>query len=112
MKFKINDKVKLSLKIIFVSIVFIFVFREFILFFKSFNVREFIIFKDRLTIINLAAIVIIGLICFSPLTFYDLILKKRLNIQLPTLKLYKYSWIASSISSIMGFGGAAAVAIK
>lgn len=112
MKFKINDKVKLSLKIIFVSIVFIFVFREFILFFKSFNVREFIIFKDRLTIINLAAIVIIGLICFSPLTFYDLILKKRLNIQLPTLKLYKYSWIASSISSILGFGGAAAVAIK
>lgn len=112
MKFKINDKVKLSLKIIFVSIVFIFVFKEFIVFFKSFNVREFIIFKDRLTIINLVAIIIIGLICFSPLTFYDLILKKRLDIKLPTRRLYKYSWIASSVASIMGFGGAAAVAIK
>ncbi|MGL5616093.1 MAG: bifunctional lysylphosphatidylglycerol flippase/synthetase MprF [Sarcina sp.] len=112
MKFKINDKIKLALKIIFVSIVFIFVFREFIIFFKSFNVREFIIFKDRLTVLNLAIIVILGLICFSPLSFYDFIIRKRINIKLSKRKLYKYSWIASSISSILGFGGAAAVAIK
>ena len=34
------------------------------------------------------------------------------HINLDNKKLYKYSWIASSVSSIVGFGGSSAIALK
>ena len=112
MNFKISKKVQTVLKIIFVSIVFIFVIREFTHILKDVNPEQLIIYKDKLTVLNLILIGVVGLIAFSPLSFYDFILKKKVGIKLPYIKLYKYSWIASSIASIMGFGGAASLAIK
>ena len=112
MNFKINKKVQTILKIIFVSIVFIFVIREFTHILKDVNPDQLIIYKDKLTVLNLILIGIVGLMAFSPLSFYDFILKKKVGIKLPYIKLYKYSWIASSIASIMGFGGAASLGIK
>ncbi|MGL4449696.1 MAG: bifunctional lysylphosphatidylglycerol flippase/synthetase MprF [Sarcina sp.] len=112
MNFKISKKVQTIFKIVFVSIVFIFVIREFSHILKGVNPHYLIMYKDRLTALNLIVIGIIGILAFSPLSFYDFILKKKVGIRLPYRRLYKYSWIASSVASIMGFGGAASLAIK
>ncbi|MGL5820052.1 MAG: bifunctional lysylphosphatidylglycerol flippase/synthetase MprF [Sarcina sp.] len=110
--FKISKKVQTIFKIIFVSIVLIFVIKEFSHILKDVNIKYVLMYKDRLTVINILLIGICGIVSFSPLTFYDFILKKKVGINLPYKRLYKYSWIASSIASLMGFGGAASLAIK
>ncbi|MPQ44551.1 bifunctional lysylphosphatidylglycerol flippase/synthetase MprF [Clostridium tarantellae] len=114
MKFKINlnKKVKLVFKILFVSTVLLFVVREFSNIIKSFNMQYFLTYRDRLTWINLLIIGVLGIISYIPLSFYDFILKKEVGIKLNNMKLYKYSWIASSISSLLGFGGATSLAFK
>ena len=110
--FKISKKIQTILKIIFVSIVFIFVIREFSHILKGVNLEYIIRYKDRLSLWNIVIIALCGIISFAPLSFYDFILKKKVGIKLSYAKLYKYSWIASSVSSLMGFGGAASLAIK
>ena len=105
--FKISKKIQTILKIIFVSIVFIFVIREFSHILKGVNLEYIIRYKDRLSLWNIVIIALCGIISFAPLSFYDFILKKKVGIKLSYAKLYKYSWIASSVSSLMGFGGAA-----
>lgn len=112
MKLKINKKVQIILKIVFVSIVSIFVIREFSHILKDVNPEYLVRYQDKLTFINVVIIVIIGLLAFSPLSFYDFILKKKVGIKLSYRQVYKYSFIASSISSVLGFGGAASLAIK
>ena len=67
---------------------------------------------NKLTIVNLLIIAALGVISYIPLSFYDLVTRKSIPIDLPIGKVYKYSWIASSVSSIVGFGGSAAILIK
>ncbi|MGL5068830.1 MAG: bifunctional lysylphosphatidylglycerol flippase/synthetase MprF [Sarcina sp.] len=112
MNFKISKKVQTIFKIIFVSIVCIFVIKEFSHILKGVNLEYIIRYKDRLTVVNLIIIGILGIVSYAPLSFYDFILKKKVGIDLPYRRLYKYSWIASSVASLMGFGGAASLAIK
>lgn len=111
-KIKLNEKVKLILKILFVSTVFLFIVKEFNSVFKSFNMDYFLEYKNRLDILNLLIIAVLGIISYIPLSFYDFLLKKKVGINLSNRKLYKYSWIASSISSLLGFGGATSLAFK
>lgn len=112
MKLKINDKVKLALKIAFVSFVILFVVKEFMNVFKHFNSEYFFMYRNKLTFINLLIIGILGIISYIPLSFYDFILKRKVGIRLRNRSLYKYSWIASSIASLLGFGGATSLAFK
>ena len=49
---------------------------------------------------------------FLKLSLYDFIIKDTCKISLDNKSLYKSSWIASSIASIIGFGGTSAIAIK
>ena len=69
-------------------------------------------YADRLTVPNLLIIALLGIVSYMPLSFYDLITRKSIPIDLPTKKVYKYSWIATSISNIVGFGGSSAILIK
>lgn len=100
------------LKIIFALAIFIVVIKEFKNVFESFNMDVFKRYADKLTVSNMLIIVLLGIISYLPLSLYDFILKKRVGIKLNNLKLYKYSWIASSIASIAGFGGSTAIALK
>lgn len=72
----------------------------------------FITYSNRLTFTNLFIIMILGLISYLPLSFYDLIINNVLNINLPKKRIYKYSWISSSISSIVGFAGITSIFLK
>ena len=112
MKLKINKKVQMILKIIFVSIVITFVIKEFSHVLRGVKLKYLLMYKDSLTMRNIALIALMGIISFAPLSLYDFILKKKVGIKLKNREVYKYSWIASSISSLLGFGGAASLGIK
>lgn len=111
-KIKINSNVKTILKIIFVSIVLVFIIKEFSRVLRDFDLDLFMLYKDKLTLINLFIIALLGIISYIPLSFYDFILKKKVGIKLKNTTLYKFSWIASSLSSLLGFGGASSLAFK
>lgn len=112
MKLKIGDKLKLFFKIAFVSVVILFIVREFTSVFRNFNTEYFFMYRNKLDFLNLLIIAALGIISYIPLSFYDFILKKKVGIRLKNSKLYKYSWIASSIASLLGFGGATSLAFK
>lgn len=112
MKFKINPKIKTLLKILFISVVIIFVSKEFMNIKRDFNTQYFITYKNELNLYNLFIIGILGIVSYLPLSLYDFILKKKIGINLNYRKLYKYSWIASSLSNLLGFGGATSLAFK
>ncbi len=99
-------------KIIFALAIFLIVMKEFKHVFESFNMSIFKKYANRLTASNILIIAILGIISYLPLSFYDFVLKKRVGIKLNNIQLYKYSWIASSIASIAGFGGSTAIALK
>lgn len=109
---KISEKLKLFFKIAFVSVVILFIVREFTSVFKNFNSEYFFMYKNKLDFLNLLIIAALGIISYIPLSFYDFILKRKVGIRLKNRKLYKYSWIASSIASLLGFGGATSLAFK
>ena len=69
-------------------------------------------YRDKLHFFKLTLIAMSGIIAYMPLSTYDFILKKDVGIGINNLKLYKYSWIASSIASLLGFGGATSLAFK
>ncbi|MBB6624190.1 bifunctional lysylphosphatidylglycerol flippase/synthetase MprF [Clostridium gasigenes] len=112
MKLRLNNKMKLWLKIIFILIVLGLVIKEFSGIIRNFNKDTFAIYASELTLGHIAIILTLGIIAFFPLTLYDLALKKNIGIKLKNKKLYKYSWIASSVSSVVGLGGASAIALK
>ncbi|WP_283697423.1 bifunctional lysylphosphatidylglycerol flippase/synthetase MprF [Clostridium perfringens] len=112
MKLNISNKLKLFFKIAFVSVVILFIVREFTSVFRNFNTEHFFMYRNKLDFLNLLIIAALGIISYIPLSFYDFILKKKVGIRLKNSKLYKYSWIASSIASLLGFGGATSLAFK
>ena len=112
LKIKVNNKVKLFLKITFIAVVLVLVAFGFKNMFKEFNMTYFNMYRDKLHFFKLTLIAISGIIAYMPLSTYDFILKKDVGIGINNLKLYKYSWIASSIASLLGFGGATSLAFK
>ncbi|WP_394899678.1 bifunctional lysylphosphatidylglycerol flippase/synthetase MprF [Clostridium tertium] len=112
MKDKINKKFFSMLQIAFIVVILFIAFRELFKIVISMDKKLFITYSNRLTFTNLFIIIILGLISYLPLSFYDLIINNVLDINLPKKRIYKYSWISSSISSIVGFAGVTAIFFK
>ena len=109
---KINKKFVQMIQIPIIIVILFFACKELYTILISADKDLFYIYSDRLTILNLLIIALLGIISYIPLSFYDLILKNKIGINLSWKKVYKYSWIASSIASLVGFGGSAAILIK
>lgn len=109
---KIKERIKLILKLAFIFGVLVLVFFGFRNMFKEFNMTYFNMYRDKLHMPKLILIGMGGIIAYLPLSIYDFFLKKNVGIDLRNSKLYKYSFIASSISSLLGFGGATSLAFK
>ncbi|CEH34910.1 Oxacillin resistance-related FmtC protein [Romboutsia lituseburensis] len=107
-----KDKIKSILKIILMIGILIIVLKEFLGIISSFDISKFERYTKELSLLNIICIAFLGIISYIPLSFYDFVLKKRVNIELDNKKLYKFSWIASSVASIAGFGGSTALALK
>lgn len=93
-------------------LIFIVVIKELANVIYSFNMDTFVRYADNLSLLNIAIIIFLGMASYLPLSLYDFVLKKRVNIKLSNRKLYKFSLIASSIASVAGFGGSTAIALK
>lgn len=111
---KIIDKKILlnALKLIFFISILCIVVKEFISILKTFDMELFLKYANELSISNISIIIALGMISYLPLSFYDFVLKSRVNMNIQNKKLYKLSWIISSIASIAGFGGSTAIFLK
>lgn len=112
MENKNNKKFFSILQVIFVVIIVFLALRELFKIVLSMDKNLFLMYSNKLTFTNLFIILILGIISYLPLSFYDLIINKSLDINLPKRRIYKYSWISSSISNIVGFAGITAIFIK
>ena len=109
---KVDNKVKVWMKIILMCFIFTIIIFQFSKILTDFDMHTFYAYKDKLTLIRLGFIAILGVLSYLPLSLYDFIIKDTCKIALDNKSLYRSSWIASSISSIVGFGGTAAIALK
>lgn len=107
-----KNKIKKILKITFAVFICAVVLKESVGVISSFDMQIFKSYADKLSAMNILIIMSLGIISYVPLSIYDFVLKKRVGINLDNKKLYKLSWIASSISSVAGFGGSTAIALK
>lgn len=112
MKKKLNKKIVQMIQIPIIVVILFFALRELYNIFVDIDVNLFNMYSDKLTVTNIMIIIVLGIISYLPLAFYDLIIKKKVQINLSTRKVYKYSWIASSISNLVGFGGSSAIFLK
>ncbi|MGG7057679.1 flippase-like domain-containing protein [Clostridium nigeriense] len=112
MLMNVENRTKVWVKIILMIIIFIVILFQFKKIFSDFDIHTFYTYEDRLSFVRLSIIAILGLLSYLPLSLYDFIIKDTCNISLDNKELYKSSLIASSISSIVGFGGTAAIALK
>ncbi|MDU4429191.1 MAG: hypothetical protein E7I74_18355, partial [Clostridium sp.] len=112
MKKKLNKKIVQMIQIPIIVVILFFALRELYNIFVDIDVNLFNMYSDKLTVTNIMIIIVLGIISYLPLSFYDLIIKKKVQINLSTRKVYKYSWIASSISNLVGFGGSSAIFLK
>ena len=95
MKKKLNKKIVQMIQIPIIVVILFFALRELYNIFVDIDVNLFNMYSDKLTVTNIMIIIVLGIISYLPLSFYDLIIKKKVQINLSTRKVYKYSWIAS-----------------
>ncbi|AYE35384.1 lysylphosphatidylglycerol synthase domain-containing protein [Clostridium septicum] len=112
MKKIINNLAVRIIQILVMAIILVVVTKELYRIFIDMNIQLFYKYSDKLTVVNIFIIVLLGIISYIPLSFYDLVIRKKVGIALDTKKVYKYSWIASSVANIVGFGGSAAIVLK
>ncbi len=74
---KISDKLKLFFKIAFVSVVILFIVREFTSVFKNFNSEYFFMYRNKLDFLNLLIIAALGIISYIPLSFLRFYFKEK-----------------------------------
>ncbi len=109
---KIKSSHKKIFQISLISIVLFIALKEFYSILINIDKKLFYLYADKLTFDKLLIVAALGIISYLPLSFYDLLVRKRVNINLKLPQLYKYSWIASSISNVVGLGGSSAIILK
>lgn len=109
---KIKSSHKKIFQISLISIVLFIALKEFYSILINIDKRLLYLYADKLTLDKLLIVAALGIISYLPLSFYDLLVRKRVKINLSLPRLYKYSWIASSISNVVGLGGSSAIILK
>lgn len=67
---------------------------------------------ERLSLLDLLLIVIVGMISVMPMLNYDRILNHLFGNDYPLGQLLKVSWLINTINNIAGFGGAVSIALR
>ena len=92
---KIKSSYKKIFQISLISIVLFIALKEFYSILINIDKRLLYLYADKLTLDKLLIVAALGIISYLPLSFYDLLVRKRVKINLSLSRLYKYSWIAS-----------------
>ncbi len=67
---------------------------------------------SSLSYFHLFLIVLAGMLASGIMLGYDVLLNKKMNLNIPFLKLIKYSWVTNSFNNFLGFGGLAGASIR
>ena len=86
---KINKKLFKIIQSIIIVTIFFLAFKELYKIFVDIDINLFKKYADRLTAPNLLIIALLGIVSYMPLSFYDLITRKSIPIDLPAKKVYK-----------------------
>ena len=90
MNIKFDKKILKILKIIFAIVILSLAFRELFKVFIGIDKNLFIEYSNKLTFTNLFIVLVLGIISYLPLSFYDLIIANVLDINLSKKRIYKY----------------------
>ncbi|MDQ0184363.1 lysylphosphatidylglycerol synthase domain-containing protein [Cytobacillus kochii] len=107
-----NQKLIQIVKYVMPCIILLIVIMEANKFFKDFNWALLEHYLDELSFWRIFFIIILGLICLSPMFFYDVILNRLLQVKIPMQKLLGYSLSANAYSNLIGFGGVAGATLR
>lgn len=94
-----------KIKIVFISILLIFIFYKLIGELSSIDYKATYSAFKSMQSLELAGLILSGLLSVMLLSLYDFVLAKNLNLQIPKRKIFNTSFIANAMNAIMGFGG-------
>ncbi len=80
MKKKLNKKIVQMIQIPIIVVILFFALRELYNIFVDIDVNLFNMYSDKLTVTNIMIIIVLVIISYLPLSFYDLIIKKKVQI--------------------------------
>lgn len=66
----------------------------------------------NLSIEGLFLIIVIGLIAFLPMCFYDYLINRKLNLKISIKDIFKYGWIVNAVTIAAGLGDAAGIGLR
>ncbi|MFT8323469.1 MAG: bifunctional lysylphosphatidylglycerol flippase/synthetase MprF [Bacillus sp. (in: firmicutes)] len=112
MSFFSKDRLFLLVKLLFPITLLLLVSLELREMFLSIDTNLLMKYLDKLSPVSILYIVVGGFIAISPMLFYDVILRKQLQVSIPIKSLSKYSLISNSFSNLLGFGGLIGVALR
>ncbi|WP_445487112.1 bifunctional lysylphosphatidylglycerol flippase/synthetase MprF [Niallia sp. 03133] len=112
MSFFNKDRLLLIVKIFFPVTLLILVSLELRDMFLSIDTNLLMKYLNKLNPVSILFIVVGGFIAITPMFFYDVLLNKHLNAEIPLKRLGKYSLISNSFSNLLGFGGLIGVALR
>ncbi|MDQ0268413.1 lysylphosphatidylglycerol synthase domain-containing protein [Cytobacillus purgationiresistens] len=107
-----NKKIITTVKYAVPCMILVLIFFEAKSFFTHFNWALLEHYLDRLSIMSVIFIFILGLVALVPMFFYDVILNRLLKIRIPAKKLIGYSLSANAYSNLIGFGGVAGATLR
>ncbi|WP_066872750.1 bifunctional lysylphosphatidylglycerol flippase/synthetase MprF [Clostridium mediterraneense] len=67
---------------------------------------------NRLSIYKMMLIFLLGIIAFFPMCFYDVLIKRKLNLNISNIDILKYGWIINAITIIAGLGDTAGITLR
>jgi phosphatidylglycerol lysyltransferase len=108
LRVQIVKVVKLILPVILLIVIFFEGKKEL----KNIDPSTLLVELQSYSLMHIILMVVLGILAFSSLLFYDFLLIKLLNIRLPLLKIAKISWIANSFNNVLGFGGLAGASLR
>nr|WP_249310184.1 bifunctional lysylphosphatidylglycerol flippase/synthetase MprF [Bacillus sp. FJAT-49736] len=109
---KLNKKALSTLKFLFPVVLLLFIFIESRKMIKNFDINLIRNHLDQLNVLNVLIIIVLGIIAVTPMLFYDIVLNRILNLQIPKWKMAKYSLTINTYSNFIGFGGVAGLSLR
>lgn len=107
-----NRKYLKLLKFIYPFILIFFIYLESKNELKDFDPSLLLINLQNLSFFQIALLFFIGIITFSTMLLYDVLLVNKLQLKIKAWPLLKISWISNTFNNVMGFGGVTGASLR
>ncbi|MGL5617247.1 MAG: hypothetical protein ACRDD2_13635 [Sarcina sp.] len=73
---------------------------------------SFSVLAEGLNKISPIGFIIMGLVAFVPMCFYDYLIKRKLNLKISNKDIFKFGFIVNAVTIVAGFGDAAGIGLR